>query len=196
MADQRYVAVLPISIPADPALSDLAVRIAAGVGTFMDRAGRCSPGIDAIAAQVGRSPSSVYRGLDELIARGHLTRHRRARLTAELAWTVAVSRHSETNDPSTADRSSQNMIGQKRGYDRSESGALRVDDRSAADRYNENCFNENKNEVKGDRSHDPNSNGQGNLDLDARERPDTPTPIRDSLTKWIGVPRDQLPPRS
>ena len=86
MADARRVAIVPLPVVRDPTLSDNAKIVALGLGAFMDASGRCYPGIDTLATFLGRSPSSVYRGLAELTDHKHLTRKRLARKPSILAW--------------------------------------------------------------------------------------------------------------
>lgn len=85
--------VLPVALLRDPLLSDTAKLVAAELGSHMNRHGTCWPGEAIVAANTGRSVRTVRRAIQELVDRGHLTRHRRARLTALLTWTAPMTGH-------------------------------------------------------------------------------------------------------
>jgi len=204
MSDRRLLSVIPLPILSDPDLSDAGLRVACAIGAFMDRGGTCAPGIENLCQQSRRTQSTVYRGVSELIERGHLTVKRRHHSPSELRWKYPVSHHNETSQFPSGGKWPGVVNSQKRGSQFPTGGNLPPSQFPAGDRsITRTAVNENfKREETARLADDSNSNENGHS-----EQPGTPsffsTPeylaLRETLRMSAGPKKDPpltTPPRS
>ncbi|HEX3698920.1 MAG TPA: hypothetical protein VH374_26355 [Polyangia bacterium] len=178
MADERRLCVVPLPIIRDRALSDHAKLCAVALGAFMFRDGSCSPGIAAVAALRNCSARHCQRGLDELIAAGHLTMTRRQRQPAMLTWRHPLTGHNGVH-------SKDALTGQKSTLDRTKKGVSSGLDRTHDVRTQiENSFNENVNEGTAGHTDRTNSTPRRRVDRDA-----SPQPLQNAIGEWLAQNR-------
>ena len=167
MADKRLASVVPLPIIADPDLSDNAKVVAAGIGCFMDASGSCHPGADKIAEITGKSLSSTYRGIQDLLDRKHLSRQRRARQSAVFTWLHPMIGQTWESKP--------RLDSHKKGVDSHSSENRKGSRFSPGEKTRtRTAFNENLNE--GTARHTDGANSNSNSAR--RSGPSAPVPLR------------------
>jgi hypothetical protein len=192
MADERRVSITPAPVTRDPELNDSAKIVAQGIGLFMDRTGRCWPGTDAIAAEIHKSVATVERGIAALKARRHLTVTRRQRDTAILEWCHPLTRQQVTGQDGV-------LIPHFSGLDPSKNGQKPPLDpsrhvtRARIEREQlTSSLERGEQPGQNDRRNSNRHTAQTELpvqDLGHRQRrADAPTPLRESLTKFLQPP--------
>ena len=97
----RYASLPEHVLTAWPRLSPAAAKVTVALASFMDKAGRCYPGREAIMAKAGIRRRNTFAGaIRELEGKGLIVLRRRFQRTRYYSWTAeALVSETDTSDP-------------------------------------------------------------------------------------------------